>query len=220
MNFTYNDYIDIITYLKMNGNNVWIRHDIDFSLDKAVRFAEFEADLGIKSIYYILVNGPYYNPFHPENIEKIKMIKDLGHSIGIHFDLNNIKSVDATTQANLIHAFRALLEYYSIQEINYITFHRMIPSFELVQLLSNEELYFPDMNKSFKYITDTNKNWTEDISEVAKFYPNIQINVHPEWWTEEEMDWESNIHQLRLDTNLDKLIEKEIKSIRESKALL
>jgi hypothetical protein len=214
--FTYADYVELIHTFK--DNNLWIRHDIDFSINKALQFAEFEATLGIKSMYYVLANGLYYNPYQQENIQKLKMIRELGHAIALHFDLTSLRDADPETQSNNIQAHRALLEYSTISEINYITFHKPLngvqPTFELLQELNKVELYYPDSNRAYKYISDSGSNWREDPKQVALEYPNVQLNTHPVWWAENEGDWESRVHDLKLDVELDKNIIKEINSVR------
>jgi len=214
--FTYNNYREIIQLT--DKKNVWLRHDIDFSLKKAVEFAEFEATLGCRATYYILMNGYYYNPLCAENIEKIKMIKDLGHSIGIHFDLTPIKDCDADTQVMVINAYRAILEFSIQDEMRYITFHKptngVKPSYELITELANLGLYYPDMNQNFKYISDSGSHWREDPLNVLKNYNNVHINTHPVWWGEKDDVWESRIHDLRLDEILERQLIKELNNIR------
>lgn len=216
--FTYDEYIRLIQTLKNQTQKLWIRHDVDFSINKALQFAEFESQIGVKSTYYILVNGNYYNPYQSDNLQKIKMIRELGHGVGIHYDLTAVKSSGVGAQSNNIQAHRALLEHGIMSEIKYVTFHKPMngvpPSYDLVTEMANVDLYYPDMNKDYKYISDSGCNWREDPYQTSFHYPNIQINTHPVWWTETEMDWESKIHGLKLDIELDKSIIKEISNVR------
>ena len=215
--FTYNDYSALV--VAMQSKNIFLRHDVDFSLKKAVEFAEMEASLGIKSTYFILTNGQYYNPFYPENIEKIRMIKDLGHRIAMHYDLTAIKDVPADIQALVIQANRALLESALAIEVTYITFHKPMngvpPTYDLIKELQLIDMIYPDIEKGYKYISDSGSNWREDPFKVLQEYDNIHINIHPVWWGEEIQGWETRIHDLKLDLELDKIIIKEINSIRE-----
>ena len=172
----------------------------------------------MRSTYYILVNGFYYNPLCFENIEKIRMIKDLNHNIGIHFDLSPIKDTDAEAQALVINSYRAIMEFSLGEEMRYITFHRptngVKPSYELITELANLGLFYPDMNQNFKYISDSGSNWREDPIETIKTYTNVHINTHPVWWGERDDVWESRIHDLRLDEILERQLIKELNSVR------
>lgn len=190
---------------------------MDYSLKKALEFAEFEASLGVRSTYYILVNGFYFNPTCYENMEKIRMINDLGHNVGLHFDLKPYKDLDVETQALCIAAHRAFLEYTVRDEIKYITFHKThetSPSYELITELSNHELFYPNMNNGYKYITDDNCQWSEDPIEAIRNYPNIHLSTHPIWWGEKDDVWESRIHDLRLDEMLERQIIKDLNHTR------
>lgn len=220
--FTYNYYKSIIELAKERGSNLLMRHDVDLSIKKALEFAEFEANIGINSTYYILTNGEFYNPFCTTNIEKIKMIKDLGHNIGLHYDLTSIKDGDPEAQCLNIQAHRAILEYALRYEIRTISFHNKgnLPNYELLTQLNLSDMVCPDMDQRFKFITDHGGQWTEDPIDVIMNYTNIQMNTHPLWWSESTSEWQSKIHNLGLDLDLDKIIAKTINNIssyRENK---
>ena len=94
--FTYDQYLDLV-HIGLNQNKqLFLRHDVDYSLQKALQMAEIEATASIKSTYYILFSSPFYNPLSRDNMEKIRMIKHLGMGIGVHYDLSvlDCKSVD------------------------------------------------------------------------------------------------------------------------------
>ena len=192
-----------------------MRHDVDLSIKKALEFAEFEANIGVPSTYYILTNGEFYNPFSTTNIEKIKMIKDLGHSIGLHYDLTSIKNCDPEAQCLNIQAHRAILEYALKYEIKLISFHNKgnLPNYELITQLNLADMVCPDMDQRFKFITDHGGQWTEDPIDVIMNYTNIQMNTHPLWWSESTSEWKTKIHDLGLDLELDKIIAKTINNI-------
>jgi len=73
-------------YNKPKDRVVILRHDIDFSLKSAVKFAEIEHDMGISSTYFVLLRTDFYNAASKESQNCIKRIKSLGHEIGLHFD--------------------------------------------------------------------------------------------------------------------------------------
>lgn len=197
--------------------STWIRHDVDFSLYKAVQFAEFESTINVNSTYYVLVNGKYYNPYSVESLEKLKMLRDLGHGIGIHYDLTSVKEADAEAQNLNIQAHRAILEYALKIEIKYITFHKPFmgvePKYELITELNKTELFYPDIDNRFKYISDSGCNWRENPINVVMEYQNIHMNTHPVWWSDTDEEWQTKIHNLGLDLELSKSIEKEIREV-------
>ena len=78
-------FVDYHNYEK-NTRCVILRHDIDNSIDKSVKLAELEAELGVKSTYFVLLTSDFYNPSSKKSIEGLHRIQKLGHEIGLHFD--------------------------------------------------------------------------------------------------------------------------------------
>jgi len=40
---------------------VYLRHDVDVSIDMVLRMAQIDADIGVKSTFFVLPNSPTYN---------------------------------------------------------------------------------------------------------------------------------------------------------------
>jgi hypothetical protein len=217
--WTYDWYLDLIDYGMQHGNNFFLRHDVDISLKKALEMAEIEASRQFHSVYYILLSSPYYNALSPENLERIRMIKDLGMEIGLHYDAN-IKDGDANDHKNEICVQIGLLEHH-IGTIggHSVTFHKPVmgkdADFELVNLLNKEEVYVPNFDERFKYISDSGHNWREDPIEAFSESKEIHLNTHPEWYNDEEQSMKQCIYSLRLDKEADRLMRKEVKDINE-----
>jgi hypothetical protein len=62
-----------------------LRHDIDFAPAYSVEMAELEHAAGVKSTYFVLVDGQFYNPVGADAVRQIRRIRSLGHEIGLHF---------------------------------------------------------------------------------------------------------------------------------------
>ena len=98
MEFTYEAYKNMILNLRNNEykvvgyNNdfkektVILRHDIDFSLEKALDIAKLENQLGVFSTFFILLSTDFYNINSIKSLEILKNIIRLGGKIGLHFD--------------------------------------------------------------------------------------------------------------------------------------
>ena len=76
------------------------RHDIDFSVDRALNLAQIESKHGAMSTFFLHFHNNYYNLFHKETSAKVKKIISLGHEIGIHLDCNYY---DIKTELELEH---------------------------------------------------------------------------------------------------------------------
>lgn len=60
---------------------LWIRHDIDHDLDKAITMARLESEYGYRSTYFLLHTAPYWKN---GDTQVIKELVRLGHNVGIH----------------------------------------------------------------------------------------------------------------------------------------
>ncbi|MBO5424652.1 MAG: hypothetical protein J6A25_03980, partial [Lachnospiraceae bacterium] len=99
MKFTYDEYEKLVLLLREEqyvfcdyhsfdglSKCVIMRHDVDMDLEKAVQLARLERTLGVKATYYVLISSDFYNIYSKRNIEMIKEIQSLGHTIGLHYD--------------------------------------------------------------------------------------------------------------------------------------
>ena len=68
---------------------VLLRHDIDFAPAYSLEMAELEHAEGVRSTYFVLMDGQYYNPVAAETIRNIRRIHALGHEVGLHFALES-----------------------------------------------------------------------------------------------------------------------------------
>jgi hypothetical protein len=63
---------------------ICVRHDVDHSIVQALRFAQWEADEGIRSTYFVLPSARYWTA---EPTREIALqIQALGHEVGVHND--------------------------------------------------------------------------------------------------------------------------------------
>jgi hypothetical protein len=63
---------------------VILRHDVDLSLDAAVRMAEVEHDAGASATYFLMTESVFYNLDSSEGVAAIERIRDLGHRVALH----------------------------------------------------------------------------------------------------------------------------------------
>jgi hypothetical protein len=63
---------------------VLLRHDVDLSLDAALRTAELEAEAGAAATYFLMTRSEFYNLASPSGAEAIERLRGLGHRVGLH----------------------------------------------------------------------------------------------------------------------------------------
>jgi len=68
-----------------------IRHDVDMSLNHALKFATAESIMGIHSTYFLLHTAKYFD-YSRTLLKKCERLLDMGHDIGIHIDMEVNKS--------------------------------------------------------------------------------------------------------------------------------
>src|SRR5262245_51887840 len=73
---------------------ILLRHDIDFAPAYALEMAGLEHAEGIRSTYFVLVDGQFYNPIASETIRCIREIHALGHEVGLHFAVESAVEAD------------------------------------------------------------------------------------------------------------------------------
>ena len=79
------EFIDFPSYKSPGRVCLW-RHDLDFSIQRAFRLAQIEAEEQIQATYFILLHSEFYNPLEKAQADLISRIIALGHNLGLHFD--------------------------------------------------------------------------------------------------------------------------------------
>lgn len=224
MKFTYDAYENMIysildkgysfsnyTNCFENGKTVILRHDVDYSIEKALRLAELEYKLGVRSTYFVLLTSPFYNLMAKNNLMSLIKIKEWGHEIGLHFDEVNytkeyydknggITSV-VLTEANLLKNITGI-------DIKTVSMHRpsketLNADYDLSPLVNSYSSYF---FKEFKYLSDSRRHWKEDINKIINFdnYDKIHILTHAFWYNDEEKDLKISLTEFIKDANKDR----------------
>jgi len=240
MNFSYQEYQTIINLIKSHlpiirfdevtcftEKYCVIRHDVEFSVERALKLSEVESEMGITSTYVFQICNNNYNPFSHKNRELIHQIHKLGHDIGVHVHLGNLNERNESVENYIIKQAQLLsiaLDY----PINKFSIHRpvqkhienviTIPGY--INMSDNKFFTFTDKFSIYDlpvlYLADSNHEWKYghpleiDFSKISK----MQLNCHPFSWTKEGLDNWNNFHILTKEKQLEavKSINEEIKT--------
>jgi hypothetical protein len=179
--------------IKSPSGTLLLRHDVDMSLQAALKLAQIEQQENVRSTYFILLTGAFYNVFEKENFDCIKKIIELDHAIGVHFDPVFYQIIDENVMINKLTFERNVLQSLFNISIDTFSFHNPTPN-----ILSNRKSRYGDLintysdqiQKNFFYCSDSNGYWRhnrlKDVLENQK-PTNLQLLLHPEWWTEETL---------------------------------
>jgi hypothetical protein len=66
------------------SGDLLLRHDVDLSLDAALRMAELEAAAEAHATYFLMTQSVFYNLASQEGVRAINRLRELGHGIGLH----------------------------------------------------------------------------------------------------------------------------------------
>ncbi len=203
MHFSFDSYKALIRLLLTQGYHfcsyhdftdnasVIMRHDIDYSIDKALDFAYIEKDIGISSTYFVLFTSDFYNVLSRRNVEKLKILENLGHEIGLHFDETVYNSLDRSGMVKAIQRESFMLSDSIGSKVTCVSMHR--PSHWVL----DADLIIPGMVNSygkvffqdFKYVSDSSMHWRENVLKYIneKTYSKLHILTHAFWYNEEEI---------------------------------
>jgi len=182
---------------KEEGKNILWRHDIDFSVHRAYKLANIEAEEKVCSTYFIHLHNDYYNALELEITNLIKSITDMGHEIGLHFDTSyySLKSDNRKELEACLKLEKELLEAIFKKEIKVFSFHNpegtedwtKIGDEKIAQMINTYSEYFKN---KYEYCSDSNGYWRhkrlKDVLEIAE-EEKLQILTHPECWTPKVM---------------------------------
>ena len=204
MNFTYNDYRALIELLRENGyafssyinypgrgKCVILRHDIDFSLEQAVKLARVENELGVRSTYFVLLSSDFYNPSSSSSYRYLHEILDLGHDIGLHFDETAYNYERFGIEYYIRKEARILSDLIDVN-INSFSLHR--PNhFTLetgIQIPGLINSYGEEFFTGFKYLSDSRRRWREPVEDIirAQTYERLHILTHAFWYHQKDID--------------------------------
>jgi hypothetical protein len=66
------------------GRRIYLRHDVDYSLEMALRLAEVNAELGIQGTFCVLLRSQIYNLLSDRSLSALEKIAALGQNLGLH----------------------------------------------------------------------------------------------------------------------------------------
>lgn len=164
-----------------------LRHDIDVDPGAALELAEIEADRRVRATYFVMTRSPVYNPFGRANQDLLRRIAELGHWIGLHYDLA-FKPDDAAVEHWIATEAEILATMLGV-EVRSVAFHQPGLAAEDPASVRPDGLIsafdFPD----FTYISDANK--TMRAGSFVRLFreasiPRIQLCIHPLWWATDD----------------------------------
>jgi hypothetical protein len=142
-----------------------LRHDVDLSLDAALRMAELEADAGATATYFLMTESVFYNLGSTEGVSALARLRELGHRVGLH----------------AVYPSAALDERFD----PVVAWHNPDPEYMTARIEGAVNVMQEGWFDPPTYRSDSNQRWRfgcphEELRAGA--FPWLQLLTHPEIW--------------------------------------
>ena len=205
MQFTYEAYRGLLSLLKtqryvFSSYHNWVhtprcvilRHDIDNDLDQAVRLAKVEAEEGVRSSWFVLLRTDFYNPASRASLDRLQIIRSMGHEIGLHFDEKSYPADGVEETVQHILEERDILSAILGTPVTTVSMHwpsrpTLEADLEIPGMVNSYEKTF---FQYFKYLSDSRRRWREPVEEIVRSgaYDRLHILTHAFWYKAQEED--------------------------------
>ncbi|HYH05517.1 MAG TPA: hypothetical protein VEK11_00520 [Thermoanaerobaculia bacterium] len=171
-----------------SGPAVILRHDIDFSVQKALEMAKLDVEGGTRATFFVLLTAPYYNPLTPENIRALQEMAAMGHELGLHYDCSYFEGLSEAQMQERVRVSIQLLELYVGAPFTSIAQHKPSTSKIRPRLAEYRDAYSAAFFEDIAYLSDSRMRFgAPDVDAFFRTHPRSQLLIHPLWWNETVM---------------------------------
>lgn len=206
--FSYNHYKEIIElakgkykimtmqqYNSSRPNEVLVlRHDIDANPRRALRMAQIERKLDVRSTYFVRVHAEMYNPFGFKTYRQLSEISRMGHEIGLHLENLDFSHITEEDPSSVLRKETQVLQTVLGIKIRGVAAHRGFSGIDNSDFVRNINLSEFDLEyeaheltKDFLFVSDSLRRWTHTNGRcicqiVQEDHPRICLLIHPQFW--------------------------------------
>ncbi len=145
--------------------DLFLRHDVDLSLEAALAMARFEAEIGAPATYFLMTRSVFYNLASAAGEGALAELRSLGHAIGHHG----------------VHPHVDLDERFD----PVIAWHNPDPEYMSAPVGSAVNVMAHPWFDRDHYRSDSNQRWRSGppAEGLARGEPDwLQLLIHPEIW--------------------------------------
>lgn len=183
---------------------IYLRHDIDRSLEKARALALLEKQLGIKSTYFVRLHSRYYNCYSFPGLKALREIRSSGHEIGLHTEFYDLAKIFGDDGMEVFAREKRILEEILQQPVRVFSPHRTSGSTNTDEIHRHLKTlrkvhdmlctFDEQFQRDVKYISDSSGIWREGCPcGYLNTHPRLQILIHPIWWYRDHIELEDPI---------------------------
>ncbi len=142
---------------------LFLRHDVDLSLDAALAMAELEYELDVVATYFLMTESVFYNLASSEGERALGRLRELGHEVGLHAVYPRLELDDRFAPV--------------------VAWHNPEPEYMREPIPGAINVMEPRYSASYR--SDSNQRWRHgcphaDLAE--RRFEWLQLLVHPEIW--------------------------------------
>lgn len=148
-----------------DAGDVLLRHDVDLSLEAALRLAELEASAGATATYFLMTESVFYNLAAAEGREAVERLRGLGHRVGLHAVYPRLELDERFDAA--------------------VAWHNPDPEYMRVPVEGAVNVMQDGYFDPATYRSDSNQRWRSGCPHDALregAFPWLQLLTHPEIW--------------------------------------
>ncbi len=171
-----------------------MRHDIDNSLQQAMRVARVDAEEGCTSSFYVRVHALGYNLLSLPSLLAIREMEDLGHEVQLHLE-GGIGPVVGGDELAWAERQRTIFEAAVGRKLGGFSVHEparmggIAFANDLLTRWGDDVAYhaYEDrfMMPHMKYLSDSSGSWREGhFRHWVGEEPVLHVLTHPIWWFE------------------------------------
>ncbi len=186
------------------GRYIYLRHDVDRSLEKALALAQWEQELGVKSTYFVRLHSRYYNCYSFPGLKALRAIMARGHEIGLHTEFYDHAKIFGDDGAAVFAKEKRILEEIIERPVRVFSPHRTSGSTNTAEIRLHLEQLRRDNNMlctfddqfhgDVKYLSDSSAIWREGCPcGYLDRHERLQLLIHPIWWFREHIELEDPI---------------------------
>jgi hypothetical protein len=145
--------------------DLFLRHDVDLSLEAALAMARLEHERGAHATYFLMTESVFYNLASELGRDTVRELRELGHAIGLHAVYPRASRDDRVVAV--------------------VAWHNPHPEYVNEPVSGMINVMQPPWFTKGAYRSDSNQHWREgcphDELRTGAF-AWLQLLVHPEIW--------------------------------------
>lgn len=159
--------------------DLFLRHDVDLSLEAALELAELEAALDARATYFLMTESVFYNLDSPVGRLALERLRDLGHRVGQHAVWPRAEPDDRFDPI--------------------VAWHNPDPDYMTAPLEGAVNVMAPRFFSPATYRSDSNQRWRHGCphEQLARGELEwLQLLTHPEIWVHPGATMRETMHTL------------------------